>query len=252
MKKWIFRLLVLIAVVIGMALFGLKVLSGTSDTHKRGLEQAFSAIFKGEAKFGALNTFNLFPQFAMEIEKLEIGGVNNAGNVTADKFQIAFGSYDLIAKNRIIENFHLQNFNATETVFTPLALHFDDMGLYPSDKPDAGKISFKGTYGTQDLNGEFTIGMKAGVQPKYFFNEQNPFAMNIGAVQVSGIFRPYIAGGAKISDLKLFAQKKDGPLECAVMSGKQIDFSVFLNDVVTKVAQVKTPQDVTQLCGSIQ
>lgn len=252
MKKWFFRLLVLLATVVALALFALQILSGTSETHKRGLEQAFSEIFKGDAKFGTLKTFNLFPQFALEIEKLQIAGINNLGNLTADHFLISFGSIDLATKNRQIENFQAKNLYISEGVFTPLTLQLDDIGLHATDKADAGKLSFKGKYGTQDLTGEFMMGMKSGVRPKYFFNGQNPFAMNVGFSQLSGVFNPYVAGGAKMSDLKIFAQKTNGQLECKIYEGKQIDFSTFLKEVVGKAAEVKAPQDIIKLCESLK
>ncbi len=252
MKKWLFRLLVLIAVVIAFTLFALQVLSGTSDTHKRGLEQAFSEIFKGDAQFGTLKAFNLFPQFTVEIEKLQIAGINNLGNLTADHFLIVFGSIDLVTKNRQIENFQIKNLYVSEGVFTPLSLQLDELGLQPTDKPDAGKLNFKGKYGTHDLSGEFATGVKPGARPKYFFNDQNLFAMNVGFAQLSGVFNPYASGGAKMSDLKIFAQKTNGHLECKIYEGKDIDFSAFVKDVVGKASEAKAPQDITKLCESLK
>jgi hypothetical protein len=252
MKKWIFRLLVLIAVLGALALFGLQIASGTSDSHKRGLEQAFSQIFGGEATFGTLKTFNLFPQFSIEVEKLQVMGIKNAGNMTADNLLISFGPIDLITKARIIENFHLKNFVATEGVFTPLALHLSDVGIYPNEKKDAANLTLSGTYGDHDLKGQFAMDMKAGLRAKYSFKEDNDFAINLGSVQISGLFSPYTANGAVMHNIKMFAQQKDGRVECNLPPEKNFEFGVFFKDVLGEILAIKTPADLTTLCGTLK
>ena len=247
MKKWLLRLLVLFAVLTAMVLFGLKIVSGTSDTHKRGLEQAFSQIFEGQASFGSLKQFNLIPQFAIEIENLQILNVKGNGNLIAEHFLIAFGPIDLMTKSRLIENFNIQNMRLTEGLYTPLALTFTDMGIYPNG--DEAKLSFKGSYGAQNVSGEFAMGVKSGTRPKYFFNDQNAFTIAIGPGHINGLFLPYATGGAKVSQVELIGAYQGKQVQCVVRDGKEIEFSVLVNDILTKAATAKTPQDLYKLCG---
>lgn len=252
MKKWIFRILMTIAVLGALALFGLQISSGTSDSHKKGLEQAFSQIFRGQATFGALKTFNLFPQFSIEIENLYISNIQNIGVLSADQMLISFGPIDLITKSRVIEDFHLKNFIVTEGVYTPLTLHLKDAGIYPNENKDAANMVLTGTYGEQELKGQFAMAMKSGVRSKYFFNNENDFTMNLGAVQISGLFKPYSEHGAVMSNLKMAAQGKKGNLECVLPPEKALELSAFFRDVLGKMTTIKSPADLTKLCDTLK
>lgn len=252
MKKWIFRLLVLVAVLGALALFGLQVASGTSDSHKRGLEQAFSQIFQGEASFGQLKTFNLFPQFSIEVEKLRIDRIKNSGSLSADHMLISFGPFDLIAKNRVIENFHLTHLKIDEAVFTPLALYLEDAGIYPNEKQDAARFILSGTYGAQELKAQFAMNMTSGFRPKYSFDKENEFTINLGPVQTSGLFNPYRENGAAMHQIKMTAQIKEGRIECQLPPEKTVELSAFLKNVLGEVSTIKSPADFTKLCETLK
>ncbi len=252
MKKWIFRLLTIFAVICALSLFGLKIVSGTSDSHKRGLEQAFSQVFGGEARFEELKTFNLIPQFSIEVTNLDITKIQNIGNIKSEHVLVSFGPIDLVTKSRRIEAFHLKNFVMSEGTYTPLELRLDDAGIYPNEKKDAANFTFTGKYGAQDLNGQFAMAMISGMNPKYFFNEQNEFAMNLGAVQISGLFHPYTDKGSNLNRIKMFAQKKDGRIECVLPDDKTFELTAFLKDVVGQIAALKSPADLTKLCDTLK
>lgn len=251
MKKWIFRILMTVAVLGALALFGLQISSGTSDSHKRGLEQAFSQIFGGEATFGKLKTFNLFPQFSIEIEDLKIARVKEIGVLSADQMRISFGPLDLLLKNRVIEDFHLKNFNVSEGLYTPSAIHITEAGIYPDKEKEAASFLLTGTYGTQELKAQFAMTMKSGLRSKYSFDEGNEFAINLGAVQINGLFNPYAPNGALMSQLKMFAQKKDGRIECLLPPEKTLELTIFIKDVLGQVALIKSPSDLTKLCDTL-
>ena len=252
MKKWILRILITVAVLGALALFGLQIVSGTSESHKRGLEQAFSQIFGGQAIFGELKTFNLFPQFTIAIEDLQISRVNETGSMSADQVLIAFGPLDLLLKNRVIEDFHLKNFKIGEGVYTPLNIHLTDAGIYPNEKKDAANFILTGTYGPHELKGQFAMEMASGMRPKYSFTETGEFAMNLGAVQISGIFNPYGETGAAFSKLTLFAQQKDGRIECTLPPEKTVALQAFFKDVLGQIVTIQSPSDLTKLCDTLK
>lgn len=252
MKKWIFRLLTIFAVICALTLFGLKIVSGTSNSHKRGLEQAFSQLFGGQAKFDELKTFNLIPQFSIEVANLDISKIREIGSLKSEHVLVAFGPIDLVTKSRRIEGFHLKNFVISEGTYTPLELRLDDAGIYPNEKKDAANFTFTGKYGEQDLNGQFAMSMITGMNPKYFFDDKNDFAMNVGPVQISGLFHPYTTNASNMSQIKMFAQKKDGRIECALPDDKTFELSAFLKDVVGQIASLKSPADLTKLCDTLK
>lgn len=252
MKKWIFRLLVTFVVLGGLCLFGLQIVSGTSDKHKRGLEDAFSQMFQGTAKFGQLKAFNLFPRFSIEIENLEVTGISVSGTINAAQAEIGFGPLDLILKNRKIEKFYLRDLNISEGVYTPLSIYLADAGLYKNDTKDTGRFSFSGDYGTQPINGQIDMAMDKGVIPKYFFNEENNTIITIGAVQIDAIFMPYTVNGPQVKKIMLSGEGKGVKMECELPSDKAIPLTQFMKEVIGKTADIKSTDDLKNLCGSLK
>lgn len=252
MKKWILRLLTFFAVICAFSLFSLKIVSGTGSSQKTGLEQAFSQMFRGEAKFESLKTFNIFPQFALEIEKLTISGIKDSKGMTADSLAIAFGPIDLIVKNRVIENFHLKNLIMAEGVFTPLELKLNDAGIYGDETKNTAQFKFTGQYGQQDLAGQIDMAMKSSFRPKYFFEEKNDFVITMGATQLSGKFSPTNQESGEITDLYLSAMEKNGSVECRIPAEKKISLSVFMKDILGQTATIKNAADLKNICDTLQ
>jgi hypothetical protein len=252
MKKWIFRLLVTFVVLGGLCLFGLQIVSGTTDKHKRGLEDAFSQIFHGTTKFGQLKAFNLFPRFSIEIENLEITGISVSGTINAAQAEIGFGPLDLILKNRKIEKFYLKDLNISAGVYTPLSIYLADAGLYKNDTNDAGRFAFSGKYGTQSINGQIDMAMEDGVTPKYLFNEENNILITVGAVQLDAVFMPYNASGPQVKKIMLSGEGKGVKMECELPSDKVIPLTQFMKDVIGKTADIKSTDDLKNLCGNLK
>jgi hypothetical protein len=252
MKKWIFRILITLVVLGGLALFGLKIVSGTSDKHKRGLEDAFSQIFQGTAKFGQLKAFNLFPQLTIEIEDLEISGINVTGTINVAQAEIGFGPLDLLLKNRKIEKFYLKDLDIDEGVYTPLSLYLADAGLYKDDKNETGRFAFSGRYGTQPLNGQIDMTVESGATPKYLFKDRNNLILTIGAVQLEAVFIPYEKIGPQISDINVSGEGKGMKVECSLPADKVISLTQFLRDIVAKSAEVASTDDLKKLCANLK
>lgn len=251
MKKWILRLLMVVVFLIAGGLFTLNIVSGTSETQKKGLEQAFSKIFRGTATFGKLQTFNLFPQLTIHVQNLAIIGAPG-GDIAAEDAEMSFALLDVVLKNRLIQNLHFKNLRIDEGVYLPLAIFLENAGTYISDTKDSGKFAFQGTYGGQPLKGEFAMILKTGARPKFTFDTDNHFVMNVGSVQLSGIFSPYIVNGGQIKNLKLYAAKKDGQQSCEIAEDKIFGGGVFFRDILTQAAKVKNAADFMTACGKVK
>lgn len=253
MKKWILRLLVALVVAMCFFLFALKIVSGTGDAQKRGLEQAFSEIFEGRATFGQLVAFNLFPQLSLAVDNLAISNVKGQGDIVASKVALSFATWDIVAKNRKISGFHLTGLNVSEGVYTPMALSFDDAGIYKGDAPDQGVLSFSGHYGEAPIKGRLTMQAESGLQPKYYFGPENPFTMNLGAVQVSGVFMPYVVVGGQVSKVSFLARTSQKAKEqtCALPPEQALSLPRFFKELVGGAATLKSSKDFDALCRTL-
>lgn len=254
MKKWLFRLLVLCVTMIAFALFALNVVSGTSDTQKRGLEQAFSRIFEGNASFGTLKAFQIFPQLMISVGDLSVSRTSG-GKILLDEVDIGFSFTDIIFKTRRIEKLHLKNLHVDAGTYLPMTLVLDEASIYKGDTNDTGKFMFQGRYGGAALKGQIDMvashSLWRGDVAQYVFRDSNAFAMNIGSVQISGDFAPYAATDAGFRNLTIFAAKSTGKQDCKIGANKSFAPSLFFTDVVTPFADIKNPEDFKDVCSKV-
>ncbi len=246
MKKWIFRLLLVVVTVIAFGLFALNILSGTGDTQKRGLEQAFSGIFQGNTKFGTLKTFNLFPHLTIAVSNLEINRTTGE-KIVAEDVDIGFGLSDVLFKTRKIEKFTLKNVHVDQGIYLPLNLFIEGATLSKDNKSGKGQFAFHGQYGSSPLQGQFDMVATGGNVPNYAFVEDNPFTMTLGSVMVSGVFSPYVATGGTVKNIALSAATKTGKKSCS-SSDKVIASSAFFHDILADLSKIKTPDDFHAVC----
>lgn len=255
MKKWLLRILIAFCVSIGFILFALNVVSGTSETQKRGLEQAFSQIFKGSAHFQKLDSFNLIPKFSLQISGLEISGLTSAGSqdgaLRADLLGIGFGSEDLFFKTRLIERFDIKNLVISEGVIFPLRLEIIQAGLVKSSVEGTAKFAFSGLYGEKDLKGEIDMKSPSAGSQKFGLDEENKFTMNVGAIQASGIYVPYQSVGGEIKKLSFFAATKAGQQNCQLPEGRVFSSREYFQEVMSDFTTVASPADLKDLCSKL-
>lgn len=255
MKKWLSRILVAICVFIGLILFALNIVSGTSETQKRGLEQAFSQIFKGSARFQKLESFNLIPKFTLQISGLEISGLAAAGNqdgrIRADLLAIGFGSEDLFFKTRLIERFDLKNLVTTEGTIFPLRLELEQAGIVPAKAESAPKFAFSGHYGDKELKGAIEMKASSAGSSKYGLDEENNFTMNVGAIQASGVYVPYQSVGGQVKSLTFFAATKGGKQDCQLPKDRVLSSHEYFQEVMSGFVAVDSPADLKDLCNKL-
>lgn len=251
MKKWILRLLIVLLVAMCFFLFALKIVSGTGDAQKRGLEQAFSEIFQGQASFGQLRAFNIFPQLSLGIDKFVISNIQGRGELFVNRVDLAFGPMDVLAKRRKIEAFHVEGLEASEGLYTPLSLSLTDAGIYKGAQEGGAVFSFSGMYGTQALKGSVDMVSEGGMRPKYAFGAHNPFTVNIGAVQITGVFTPYVVHGSQVNQIRFGAKTAQNHQSCTLPTEKTLSLLEFFKDVVGQVSTLKSSKDFDIMCKKL-
>lgn len=187
--KWTFRLLMGCIVLFCLFLFMLKILSGTSESHRRGLEQAMSDIFKSKVTIGTLKTFNIFPQFLIEMDHLRAQGV---GGMVFDaaSVRLAFSFGDIFFKRDNLEDILITNLAFAPGVIGEEGLLLESVRIEPESALKQPAVHMQGLYGSRPFVVDFGIKQVAGVgRPRYEIPQKNPFRIVSGPFQFSAVYQ---------------------------------------------------------------
>ncbi|MDY0029508.1 MAG: hypothetical protein RBR86_06150 [Pseudobdellovibrionaceae bacterium] len=207
MKKWIIRLLLTIIILCGIFIGGLKLISGTGDTQKTSLENAFSSSTGGVVQFGKLLTFNIFPDLIIEVENFMVSYDGQDGDIKADHINLSFGLFDLLAKNRRIKDFSITNMTIQKGKLMNEYTVIETGGIEtPADAAPYYKVI--GKYNSVPMS--LTLNMilaSPTIPPSFSFGNENPFILEIGATKLTGVFSPYVTDNASLINLSV---ERDG------------------------------------------
>lgn len=180
-KTWIIRILLAITVIIVVTLLMLSLLGGTSDSHRRGLEQAFSDFLKADVRIGELEQFNIMPQLVFKTN--DVRGVmrDNKDEFLADRLEIAFSFSDLVTGRSRIENFQLKNLRFSSDSKTDLRV--DYAGIEEGEK---SLLGIRGDFEKKDFNLSFPLEKADGARPSYSFLPERPLSGNFGRLLIKG------------------------------------------------------------------
>jgi len=248
MKKWIFRALFLIVVAIGSSLMVLSIVSGRSDMHREGLEQAFSGAFGGQAHIGTLRWFNFFPQLAIDVGNVDVAHIKGGGPLHIENLQLGFSALDLFFERRTISTFHLKNLELPSGTYLPLVFKIADATIERGPDVGAARFSFYGFYNGRILDGQVSMVPRSD---RFAFAEQNPFIINVGVIQASGQFSPYSVSGGEILGLTFTAIAHDKMLVCKLPELIKMPSATFFNKVVTGLSAVNDEDSFHALCHNL-
>lgn len=188
LAKWTFRILFTTCILIGMSLFGLSVLSGTSDAHRHGLEEAMSNIVRTKVQITKLNTFNFFPQFAIDMEGVNGNDVDGARSFEARQIKIAFALTDLLRKRGQIEDFQMEDLRLEAGVMGPQELMLSKVGIVSAASGKAPYVSIQGNYGGTPLQAGIDLTqLPATMRPSYKFSPGSPLHVTLGTLKLTGV-----------------------------------------------------------------
>lgn len=187
--KWIFRILMIVVIMGALMMFALNILSGTSDAHRRGLEQALSDIFKTSVTIGTLKEFNIFPLFNIEMQDVRAPYGSSGGEVRAERVVLVFRFFDLLFGRDLIKDLQISNLTMTPDIIGAYGLRIESAGIVPPKaKGDHPAFELKGEYGDLPVKGSLVLEMIGGVQPVYRIVNDIPAHMMFGKLGVSGKF----------------------------------------------------------------
>ena len=254
MLKKIFLFLLILIFVVGLAILGtLQLVSGNGESQKKGLENAFSLTLQGTAQIKVLHSFNLMPQFNINLEGLDVSGMPQGGTITADKLHVAFGLIDLSRGTRKIEIFTAQNMVIGKGVLADAPITIQTAQIGP---PVAGKnadekrgiFALKGKIAESTLTAEVTMLAYDGTRPSYSLDEENVFTITVGQVTAKGIYSPFKADTKTVGNYRLTAYGSDCfPPQDTWLSNKD-----FMASVLYPATNVKSKGDWLLYCNKIE
>lgn len=187
--KWTFRLLMAFVVLFCTFLFMLNILSGTSEAHRRGLEQAMSDVFKSHVTIGQLKTFNLFPQFVIEMQDVR-GQRPGEGAFRIEDIMLAFSFSDLLFKRNNIEDVRIKNLEFSPGVIGDHPLQISSLVIEPDSALKQPAFHILGRYGSMPLDVLFGIKRTATApRASYEIEAVNPVILTSGPFVLTAVYK---------------------------------------------------------------
>lgn len=249
MKKWIIRLLLTIIILCGIFIGGLKLISGTGDTQKSSLENAFSQSTGGVVQFGKLVAFNIFPDLTIEVENFLVSYDGQDGDIHADHINLSFGLFDLLAKNRRIKDFSITNMTIQKGKLMNEYTVIDSGNIEtPSDAAPYYKVV--GKYNNVPMF--MTVNMvqaSRSIPPSFSFGKENPFTLEIGTTKITGIFSPYVTDNASLINLSV---ERDGKKCTSLPAENRYTMMNFTGYVFSAIAiSDHEKSDIEKMCKEL-
>lgn len=196
---WTIRILLFFIALGAISLLMLTTMGGTTESHRKGLEQAFSDSMDADVKLGKLTEFNIIPQLTLKTENIQGVSRKSKNEFLMDELVISFGFADLTLGRRQIEDFQLKNFRFSAD--SEYDLRIDHAGIEKTKKP---VFSVAGQQDHKDFDLTIPLQMKAEARPVYYFGKENAINGKYGSLTFSGNLVPTTEQDKKfIKDLKI-------------------------------------------------
>jgi hypothetical protein len=170
-----------------MALFALKILSGTTDAHRHGLEQALSDTFRHKIQIAHLKAFNIFPQFFVEIEAMQGEGATGQRIFSAEKVRVAFTFMDLLRKKGTFEDIKITDLRFDPGAFGQQELVIATADIVPASESAPAHLKMQGDYGGIPFSGTIELFSVPGRRrPAYKLGTDNSLDLRLGDFHLKG------------------------------------------------------------------
>lgn len=194
---WAIRILLILVVLIGACVFMLSMMGGTSDSHRKGLEQAFSDFLQADVTVNRVGEFNIIPQLSIKAEGIHGVFRETKNEFLLDHFGLAFGFTDLMTGRKKIEDFQLNNFRfSSESKYD---FRLDHAGIDPKQSA----LVATGQYNQRPFSATLLVEKSADVRPVYSITDHGKVSGQYGALQFDGSLVPSSESGPHIMDLDI-------------------------------------------------
>jgi hypothetical protein len=192
--NWLLRITIFLIVLIGICLFMLTTLSGTSDSHRQGLEQAFSQAANEPIEITELKKFFIFPQFRVEtgfIQSLRPSG--NAPAFSLQSLTLGFGFYDILFRTKKIQDFQIENLRLASGHADIPDMNFPKIGIQVETKnPQNAFFEIEGSQGDQKIEFQLPLQFswdRLSQKPEFSVADQQEFKAKYGSTHFKGILQ---------------------------------------------------------------
>ena len=200
---WTIRILLIVVMAIAALALMLSMLGGTTESHRKGLEQAFSDSINADVKIGRIDQFNILPQLSMKASNIEGMFRDTKNQFKMDKFELAFSFSDLVLGHHKIENFQIENFRFASGSTYDLSI--DHAGI----DPKKANFSSQGIFDKKSYDFSIPLAVDPGGRPAYYFEPENKFDGHLGSLTVKGKLIPSHGAKAEVAqDIEISSAHK--------------------------------------------
>ncbi|OIN86867.1 MAG: hypothetical protein AUJ12_04460 [Alphaproteobacteria bacterium CG1_02_46_17] len=248
MKKWIFRILLTMIIIIAFLIAGLSMLSGTGDAQKAGLEDAFGKALSATVTFGELEFFNIFPQFTIKVKEFRGIYDGEKSDIYADHISLSFDFIDLITKQKKINQFNVDNLSVGKGDWFDQPITNATIKIEPLEQ-DKARLQINGQYGDRPIDISVAMEKKSSLPPSYMFSSENHFDLTIGKTEVHGVFIPDAPDNTVLHDMTVSRAGKN----CTTLPEKnRFSMQAFTENIFGETSESDLKNtDIDELCTSI-
>ncbi len=248
MKKWIFRILLTMIIMIALLIAALSMLSGTGDAQKAGLEDAFGKALNATVTFGELESFNIFPQFTIKVKEFRGIYDGEKSDIYADHISLSFDFIDLITKQKKINQFSADNLSVGKGGWFDQPITSATIKIEPFEQ-DKARLQITGHYGDRPININVTMKKINSMPPSYMFTSENNFDLTIGKTEIHGVFMPDAPDNTVLHDMIISRAGKN----CTTLPEKnRFSIQAFTGNIFGAISESDLKNtDIDNLCTSI-
>lgn len=246
-----FLLIFLCVIVIGglLLIAVLSLISGTGETQKKGLEQAFGEFLSSQVSFQKLNRFNIIPQLTIDISGLNATPNVGSGLLSADRVAFSFNASDLLFKKGRLLDFTIENLNIASTTFSNYPAQYEYIKIFPESGNIKAHMGAIGSYGPVPVTFSVDVGHSQNAMPTYYFEDHNPLKFTMGKSEIVGDFAPFDANKMVFKNLRLTR----GNEKCDLPAENRLSWENFRDQILPKLTETEMKnQKIDIVCQTLK
>lgn len=188
-RRWfgtIFKILFCVLAGLILIFAVLANLGGSNDALKKSIEEFVAENTGYDAKVGKLNNMNFFPDIILDFENTEFFRRGQIDVVmTAQKVQVAFGFWDVMARTGKIKKMNIEGFRAMPEILTDKSVRVDSLAIVETE--NGPRMESKGLIGENPFSVSYSMESSGlGGGRNYRFGRERDLDITFGNVSFKG------------------------------------------------------------------